>query len=102
MTVLSDFKLWEAKCRRCGRCCYEKIEYDGEIYYTRTPCEKLDVVTSLCTVYPERTKVRPGCVQLTPELVRMGILPADCPYVAGLESYRAPHLFDEFEEENQD
>jgi len=99
MTVLSDFELWEAKCRRCGRCCYEKIEYEGEIYYTETPCEKLDIATHLCTVYAERTKVRPGCVQLTPELVRMGILPADCPYVAEQEDYRAPHLF---EDENQD
>jgi hypothetical protein len=83
---------WENRCRRCGRCCYEKIEYEGEIFYTDIPCEKLDPETRLCTVYAEREKVRPGCVVLTPEIIRRGILPPDCPYVADLEDYPTPHL----------
>ena len=29
-----DHDAWEALCRRCGRCCFEKIECDGEVYYT--------------------------------------------------------------------
>lgn len=90
-----EFAAWEAKCLRCGRCCYEKIEYDGEIYYTETPCEKLDTRTGHCTVYAERLDVRPGCTRLTPELVRLGILPADCPYVADLPEYHPPHLFED-------
>lgn len=85
-------KEWEDLCRRCGRCCYEKLEFEGEVYYTDTPCEKLDLATGLCTVYANRIKARPGCTPLTPEIVRKGILPADCPYVAGIVNYSAPHL----------
>lgn len=88
-------KKWEERCRRCGRCCYEKLEYRGEIYYTGTPCEWLDTATRLCAVYPDRHKVRPGCLPLTPFTVARGILPADCPYVQGLPDYRPPHLFEE-------
>jgi uncharacterized cysteine cluster protein YcgN (CxxCxxCC family) len=83
---------WEKLCRRCARCCYEKVEYEGEIYYTDIPCEKLDVKTRLCTVYANRETARPGCVALTAEIVRQGFLPADCPYVAGLPDYKGPHL----------
>jgi hypothetical protein len=32
---------------------------------------------------------------LTPEHLRMGILPADCPYVADIPGYRAPKLWSE-------
>jgi uncharacterized cysteine cluster protein YcgN (CxxCxxCC family) len=86
---------WEAKCRRCARCCYEKIDYEGTIYYTDIPCEKLDPESRRCTVYAEREKLRPGCVQLTPEIVGRGFLPADCPYVADICNYRPPVLYDE-------
>ncbi len=88
----------EELCCRCGRCCYEKIEFNGEVYYTPTPCEWLDLRSRLCTVYPDRQKVRPGCVKLTRRVIAKGILPADCPYVAGIVSYRAPHLWQEEEE----
>ena len=90
-----DMSGWEDLCRRCGRCCYEKIEYEGEVYYTDIPCDKLDLSTCLCTVYPERTTARPGCVQLTPDIIRKGILPADCPYVKSVKNYHAPHLWDD-------
>ena len=86
---------WDARCRRCGRCCYEKIESDGEIFYTDVPCENLDVETSLCTVYERRHELRRGCSPLTPAVLRRGILPADCPYVAAISGYRGPHLWDE-------
>jgi uncharacterized cysteine cluster protein YcgN (CxxCxxCC family) len=89
---------WESRCLRCGRCCYEKIEFEGEVYYTDIPCEKLDLKTRLCTVYADRERARPGCVALTPEIVRKGFLPADCPYVADLEDYRAPHLGERLDE----
>ena len=83
---------WEALCRRCGRCCYEKIDFEGTIYYTDTPCQHLDPVSKLCRVYPRRDRVRKGCVRLSPESLAQGILPADCPYVAGIDNYRAPVL----------
>lgn len=71
---------WEAVCRRCGRCCYEKITYCGTVHYTRTPCRYLDPQSNHCLVYPERATLQPECVRLTPQLVRSGILPPDCPY----------------------
>jgi hypothetical protein len=92
---LIDFEEWEAKCKCCGRCCYEKIEFEGEIYYTDIPCEMLDLESRRCTVYAERHKRRPGCVCLTPKLAARGFLPADCPYVADIDNYRAPISGDE-------
>jgi len=86
---------WEALCRRCGRCCYEKIDFHGVIYYTDLPCEYLDLETRLCRVYPTRQKVRKGCVKLTRTALDKGFLPGDCPYVADIENYSAPRLFDE-------
>lgn len=95
MTV--EEEQWEARCRRCGRCCFEKIEYEGVIYYTATPCDKLDLKTRLCTVYSDRVQARPGCTPLTSEIARLGILPADCPYVSSVRDYNAPKLFGEAE-----
>jgi len=95
MVLAKKLSNWEALCRRCGRCCFEKIEFEGEVYYTDVPCEKLDLTTRLCTVYNDRTKARPGCVQLTPSIVKRGILPADCPYVQGVQNYTAPHLWED-------
>lgn len=88
--MLTEVSDWESRCRRCGRCCYEKIEDDDGIYYTEVPCEKLDPDSLECTVYATRETSRPGCRALTPELVARGLLPVDCPYVDKLENYVAP------------
>ncbi len=90
---------WEKVCERCGRCCYEKVDFQGKIYYTQVPCEYLDLQTCLCKVYPDRARQRPGCVPLTPELVKRGYLPADCPYVADVEEYPEPVMDGEPESE---
>ena len=90
---------WEARCRRCGRCCYEKIDYNGRIHYTDEPCEMLDPKTLLCTVYDNRHLQRPGCKALTPEVLQRGIMPADCPYVTDIEDYPPPLLFGESEDD---
>ena len=87
---LPDNEQWESVCRCCGQCCYEKIDFEGRIYYTQLPCEHLDPVTRLCRIYPERDARRPGCVRLSPETLAKGFLPADCAYVAGIEEYPAP------------
>ncbi len=83
---------WEALCTRCTRCCYEKIDFEGSIFYTKTPCDQLDLKTGLCRVYAERDQVRSDCQRLTPELVAAGILPADCPYAQHIEGYCGPSL----------
>lgn len=91
----NDSEKWESICCRCGRCCYEKVDFEGRIYYTELPCEFLDTETNLCRVYTERDVKRPGCVRLTDEILPKGIMPADCPYVSDIENYPAPTLLDD-------
>ena len=80
---------WEDVCERCGRCCYEKYDYRGKIFYTNTPCQYLDVETNLCRIYNQRATLHPDCAHLTPKLVRAGILPEDCPYVKKMDDFKS-------------
>jgi len=91
----NDRRDWDAICNRCAQCCYEKIDFEGQIYYTDIPCEFLDLETNLCRVYEDRENKRPGCVHLTRENIKKGFLPADCPYVADIENYPAPSMVDD-------
>lgn len=95
---MMDIACWEDLCQRCGRCCYEKIEYAGRVYYTNTPCDKLDQETSLCTVYDNRLEEKAECIPLTFESLQHGILPEDCPYVSEIPDYNAPQLWDDEDE----
>ena len=53
---------WDARCKQCGRCCYEKLEdARGKIIYTDVPCEFLDVENNRCSVFEERFVVNPIC-----------------------------------------
>jgi uncharacterized cysteine cluster protein YcgN (CxxCxxCC family) len=75
---------WEARCRGCGECCFEKIENDqGTIFYLMTACRYLDVVTRQCRIYENRFVINPECVKLTAELVpKLRWLPRECGYVS--------------------
>lgn len=92
---------WDAICERCARCCYEKVDFEGKVYYTKIPCQHLDLKTRQCKVYGQREQVRKGCIMLTPELLGKGFLPADCPYVRDIENYPAPLLADKEDEETE-
>jgi len=74
---------WEALCRGCGMCCFEKIEDErGTIFYTLKPCRYLDVDTRQCRIYDKRFTINPECIKLTPDLVQtLRWLPRDCGYV---------------------
>ena len=76
----------EELCRRCGRCCYEKLIIDNHVFTTRKPCPHLDVKTNLCTVYDRRLEVNPRCLSVA-QGIEFGVFPADCPYVQGLRDY---------------
>ena len=91
---LDDLTLsqWESLCKRCARCCYEKIDFEGEIFYTKKPCDQLDLKSGLCRVYAERDLIRSDCQRLTPEIVAAGILPTDCPYAQHISNYSGPTL----------
>ena len=79
----NDLEAWEALCRRCGQCCFEKwVDGDGTIHPTRIPCQFLDLFSRECTVYDKRLEVGEGCIRLTPEIVEVvQWLPEDCAYV---------------------
>ena len=79
--VFSDEE-WEAMCRRCGKCCFEKEEHeDGQVVYLDIPCPQL-TDDRLCRVYADRVEVESACNLVTPAVVRDGrILPPSCVYV---------------------
>ena len=90
MTECGDDERWDSYCKRCGLCCFEKIEDErGNIFYTQTPCRYLDVVSRKCKIFERRFEIYTSCIKLTPELVRtLRWLPPDCGYrktVAGCE-----------------
>jgi uncharacterized cysteine cluster protein YcgN (CxxCxxCC family) len=73
---------WEAICRRCGRCCFDKLVDENDNLISMTPCRYLDQETNRCTVYENRFEKEPDCIRLTPEnLLDFDWLPDDCGYV---------------------
>ncbi len=79
----------EDLCRRCGKCCHQKIRFGEVVVITDIPCEFLDPLTNLCTVYPERFSRQPLCSTAAVSAAT-GALPDDCPYVGGMSGYVAP------------
>ncbi len=75
---------WDALCDGCGKCCLEKFQDDdtGRIIYSRIACELLNLNTCRCREYPNRARLMPDCVTLTPESVQRssGWLPETCAY----------------------
>lgn len=94
-------KQWESVCRRCGRCCHHKIRFGDAVVISDLPCDYLDPVTNLCTVYPERYARQPLCssAEISADI---GVLPDDCPYVGGRSNYAAPLLLEEHPEYEAD
>jgi len=74
---------WEALCKRCGRCCFEKVRLaDGGTGLTNQPCPFLNRATRRCKVYERRFEVCPDCLPLTEDsLAEIDWLPEDCGYV---------------------
>ncbi len=85
---------WENLCKKCGLCCFEKIEDEqGTIFFTSIPCRYLDVVTRECRIYPRRFEIYPDCIKLTEDLVRkLPWLHDDCGYreALGVSKKRNP------------
>lgn len=84
MDYTLDSQTWDALCRRCGRCCFEKLEDErGRVTYTTTACRYLDLDSRCCKVFENRFRINPECIALTPELVcTLDWLPDDCGYRA--------------------
>ncbi|MDA1000119.1 MAG: hypothetical protein O2807_06335 [bacterium] len=81
---------WEALCTHCGKCCYDKIWAGNRLLLLTSPCSFLDTKTERCTCYDERFEREPLCLPINHEIILMGGLPEDCPYVAGLPGYKGP------------
>ncbi len=74
---------WESLCDGCGRCCIQKLQDDetNEVLYTRVSCRLLHTRTCRCLNYPNRKRLVPDCVLLTPESVEQyQWLPSSCAY----------------------
>ncbi|HEY5775730.1 MAG TPA: YcgN family cysteine cluster protein [Xanthomonadales bacterium] len=74
---------WESLCDGCALCCMNKIEDEdsGQIYYTNTACELLDLSSCRCSDYANRVKKVPDCLQLTADSVdSFDWLPGSCAY----------------------
>lgn len=82
-------EVWESLCRKCGKCCAEKVEIDGKIYLSRKYCRFLDPKTKLCRVYDDRFEAEPECSDV-PSGIPLGLFPADCPYIQDIEGYEPP------------
>ena len=74
---------WESLCDGCAKCCLHKLEDadTGEIMQTNVACRLLDHDTCSCTRYPDRKRLVPDCVVLTPDNVSdLHWMPKTCAY----------------------
>jgi uncharacterized cysteine cluster protein YcgN (CxxCxxCC family) len=74
---------WESLCDGCALCCMNKIEDEdtGEIFYTNTACQLLDLSSCRCSDYAHRAKKVADCLQLTVDNIgTYDWLPESCAY----------------------
>ena len=79
----------DALCRRCGKCCHEKLILEDEVIILDIPCQHLDVETNFCRIYHDRHERNRRCLPVA-EAIKARALAADCPYVRGLPDYKPP------------
>ncbi|SLN21409.1 YcgN family cysteine cluster protein [Oceanibacterium hippocampi] len=78
-----DAQEWESLCDGCGKCCLHKLEDvdSGEIAFTNVACRLLDLGSCRCSNYPERRRLVPDCLVLTPDMFDdLSWLPGTCAY----------------------
>ena len=79
MTVVE----WDSLCDGCALCCMNKIEDEdsGEIFYTNTACQLLDLSTCRCSDYANRARKVADCLQLSVDNIETyQWLPSSCAY----------------------
>lgn len=85
---------WEALCTQCGKCCYDKVWRGSRLMLLTSACSFFDTETDLCKCYEDRFKNEPLCMPVGAEIIQMGGLPGDCPYVENLPGYKPPLVVD--------
>ena len=88
-----NHKEWESLCDGCGKCCLHKVRGEGNTYKsTNVACRLLDTQSCQCRNYPQRKKLVPDCVKLSPEsLGLIDWLPRTCAYRLVKEGKDLPH-----------
>ena len=84
---------WEALCDGCGQCCLHKVEDEetGAVYPTNVACKLLDIGAARCSDYPNRKRLVPDCLRLTPRLAaELEWLPETCAYRLRAEGQPLP------------
>ena len=73
---------WELLCDGCGKCCLNKIDLRGKVYFTNARCRFLDEKTCLCQIYEHRFEKVSDCrdIDLKTVLNEPEILPKTCAY----------------------
>jgi uncharacterized cysteine cluster protein YcgN (CxxCxxCC family) len=74
---------WESLCDGCGRCCLNKLEYEGtgEFAFTDVGCELLDGYSCRCRDYKNRNARVENCDRLTADnIAKLNWLPSTCAY----------------------
>ena len=71
-------------CNTCptsirGMCCWFSY-FDGEENFIIFPCNYLNKKTRRCTIYKDRFKINPHCLDIDTAYM-MGALPKECAYV---------------------
>ena len=84
-TDLSDMtpEQWESLCDGCAKCCLVKLQdFDSDdVAYTDVACRLLDLDTCRCTDYPNRQRLVPNCVALSPaNIAALNWMPSTCAY----------------------
>jgi uncharacterized protein len=74
---------WEALCRRCGLCCYEKDIRGGRVVTNHNrPCVHLNTRTHACSIYENRFRICGQCRRMTLfHALFVRWLPESCGYV---------------------
>lgn len=79
---LSEFseEEWEAVCMRCGKCCLDKFQEHGRIFFSNQMCDGFDFKTGKCLRYAKR--LCDECVKVDLELLheQPELLPETCAY----------------------
>ena len=87
-------KAWEDLCTGCGKCCCDKVWRGNKLVTLTSFCKFLDLETNRCSVYKNRFTLEPLCSQIDADIIEMGALPEDCPYVENLPGYKGPLMLD--------
>ncbi len=89
-----DTAEWEALCDGCAKCCLHRLEDEDtrEIYFTNVHCRLLDLDSSQCSDYANRSTRVSDCVTITlKELEDPYWLPSTCAYRLLAEGKDLPH-----------